>query len=86
MLNINEVESTNVVEIAGILKELDVEEKTTNDGRDYVSAKAVIKVDQEINGQAVACEIPVRQQVHLFQIELPFFLVKKVVLKFDSIL
>ena len=60
MLNINEVESTNVVEIAGILKELDVEEKSTNDGRDYVSAKAVIKVDQEINGQAVACEIPVR--------------------------
>jgi hypothetical protein len=45
MLNINEVESTNVVEIAGILKELDVEEKSTTDGRDYVSAKAIIKVD-----------------------------------------
>lgn len=60
MLNIKEVESTNVVEISGILKELDVEEKSTSDGRDYVSAKAIIKVDQEINGKAVANEIPVR--------------------------
>lgn len=60
MLNIKETESTNVVEIAGILKELDVEEKATADGRDYVTAKAIIKVDQEVNGKAVENEIPVR--------------------------
>lgn len=60
MLNIKERESTNVVEIAGILKDLNVEEKQTTDGRGYVSCQATVKVDQEINGKAVECEIPVR--------------------------
>lgn len=60
MLNIKETQSTNIVEIAGILKELDIEEKQTTDGRDYVSAKATIKVDQEINGKMVENEIPIR--------------------------
>lgn len=60
MLNIKEIESTNIVEVSGILKELDVEEKETTDGRGYVSAKAVIKVDQEVNGKAVENEIPIR--------------------------
>lgn len=60
MLNINEVESTNIVKLAGILKELDIEEKTSSDGKDYVSGKATIKVDQEINGTMVENEIPIR--------------------------
>lgn len=60
MLNIKAKESKNVVEVVGILKELDVEEKTTADGRGYVSCKAVVKVDQEINGQMVECEVPLR--------------------------
>lgn len=45
MLNIKETESKNNVSVCGILKELDIEEKTTGDGRDYVSCKATIKVD-----------------------------------------
>lgn len=60
MLNIMKNESTNVINISGILSQLDVEEKSTADGRDYVSAKAVIKVDQEIGGKMVENEIPVR--------------------------
>lgn len=60
MLNITAKESKNVVEIAGILKELNVEEKVTADGRGYVSCEATVKVDQEINGNVVECEIPVR--------------------------
>lgn len=66
MLNIMKNESTNVVNISGILSQLDVEEKSTADGRDYVSAKAVIKVDQEIGGKMVENEIPVK----LFSMEL----------------
>lgn len=45
MLNIRETESKNVVNICGILKEIDIEEKTTGDGRGYVAGKATIKVD-----------------------------------------
>lgn len=60
MLNIKETESTNVVEIAGILKELDIEEKQTTEGKDYVSCKATIKVDQEIGGKMVENEIPIK--------------------------
>lgn len=60
MLNIKETESKNNVSVCGILKELDIEEKTTGDGRDYVSCKATIKVDQEINGLMVENEIPIR--------------------------
>lgn len=60
MLNIQKNESTNEVEIAGILSEMSLEEKTTADGRGYVSCRATVKVDQEINGEMVECEIPVR--------------------------
>lgn len=60
MLNIMKNESTNTCEISGILSQLEVEEKSTADGRDYVQAKAVIKVDQEVGGKMVENEIPVR--------------------------
>lgn len=60
MVNIKTTESTNNVIIMGILKELDVEEKSTADGRDYVSCKATVKVDQDINGKVAANEIPIR--------------------------
>ena len=60
MLNIKECESKNIATISGILKELDVEEKTTSDNREYVSCKATIKVDQEINGKMTENEIPIR--------------------------
>lgn len=60
MLNIMKSESTNVCNISGILSQLDVEEKSTADGRDYVQAKAVIKVDQEVGGKMIENEIPVR--------------------------
>lgn len=60
MLNFREAESTNSVMIAGILKELDITEAKTQDGREYVSCKATIKVDQEVNGKMTENEIPVR--------------------------
>lgn len=66
MLNIKETQSTNVVEISGILSQLEVEQKKTVDGRNYASAKATIKVDQEIGGKMVENEIPVK----LFSMEL----------------
>lgn len=66
MLNIKEAQSTNVVEISGILSQLEVEQKKTVDGRNYASAKATIKVDQEIGGKMVENEIPVK----LFSMEL----------------
>lgn len=66
MLNIKEAQSTNVVEISGILSQLEVEQKKTADGRNYASAKATIKVDQEIGGKMVENEIPVK----LFSMEL----------------
>lgn len=59
MLNIKETASTNKIDIVGILKELQLEEKTTTDGKEIVVGKATIKVDQEINGQLAECEIPV---------------------------
>ena len=66
MLNIKEAQSTNVVEISRILSQLEVEQKKTADGRNYASAKATIKVDQEIGGKMVENEIPVK----LFSMEL----------------
>lgn len=59
MLNIKETQSTNKIDIVGILKELELEEKTTTDGQEIVVGKATIKVDQEISGQLAECEIPV---------------------------
>lgn len=66
MLNIKEAQSTNVVEISGILSQFEIEQKKTADGRNYASAKATIKVDQEIGGKMVENEIPVK----LFSMEL----------------
>lgn len=60
MLDIAKVQSTNNVNIIGILKELDIEEKTTADGRAYVQGKAIIGVDQEVGGKVVENEIPIR--------------------------
>ena len=60
MLDIKKVQSTNSVTIVGVLSELEIEEKTTADGRDYVQGKATIKVDQEIGGKMVENDIPVR--------------------------
>lgn len=66
MLNIKETQSTNVVEISGILSQLEVDQAKTADGRNYASAKATIKVDQEIGGKMVENEIPVK----LFSMEM----------------
>ncbi|MBR5944152.1 MAG: hypothetical protein IKZ94_04315 [Lachnospiraceae bacterium] len=66
MLNIKEAQSTNVVEISGILSQLEVDQAKTADGRNYASAKATIKVDQEIGGKMVENEIPVK----LFSMEM----------------
>ena len=60
MLNIKERQSKNEVYISGILKELEISEGTTQDGRKYVRGQARISVDQEVNGQVVEEEIPVR--------------------------
>lgn len=59
MLNIKTSPSTNQVDIVGILKELSLEEKTSTDGKKFVAGRATIKVDQDINGKAYECEIPV---------------------------
>ncbi len=61
MLNINETESKNVVSICGTLSELEVEQKRTGDGREYVAARGSIKVDQEIDGVMYENTIPFRQ-------------------------
>jgi hypothetical protein len=60
MLDIKKVPSTNKVTIMGVLSELNIEEKQTSDGREYVQGVATIKVDQEIGGKTVENEIPVR--------------------------
>ena len=60
MLNIVQSESVNSVRVEGILKDLDIAERTTSDGRDYITCKATIKVDQEVNGKMLENEIPIR--------------------------
>lgn len=60
MLDIKKTQSTNKVTIVGMLNELEIEEKITNDGRGYVSGKASIRVDQEIGGKKVENIIPIR--------------------------
>lgn len=60
MLDIKKVQSTNKVTIIGILSELEIEPKTTPDGREYVQGMAKIKVDQEVNGQMTENVIPVK--------------------------
>lgn len=59
-LDIKNIQSTNKVTITGILSELDINPKTTADGREYVQGTATIKVDQEVNGQMTENVIPVR--------------------------
>lgn len=60
MLNVMEQQSLNNVRIVGTLNELDIEEKQTQDHRDYVTCLASIKVDQEINGTMYEDLIPIR--------------------------
>ena len=60
MLDINNVQSENNVYLSGILKELDIDEGTTGDGRKYIRGVAKIQVDQEIDGIVSENIIPVR--------------------------
>lgn len=60
MLDINKVESTNMITIVGTLNELEIEKKTTADGRDYIQGKASVRVEQEIGGEPKQCIVPVR--------------------------
>lgn len=59
-LDIRKVQSKNEVKLTGVLKQLKIEEKRTNDGREYVQGVATVRVDQEINGKAITSEIPVK--------------------------
>lgn len=56
MLDIEKIQCKNVVEICGLLKELDIVEGTTSDGRNYVRGSAKIGVDQDINGEVIENE------------------------------
>lgn len=56
MLDIEKIQCKNVVEICGLLKELDIVEGTTSDGRSYVRGSAKIGVDQDINGEVIENE------------------------------
>lgn len=60
MIDINIESNPNNVTIVGILNELDVVEGTTSDGRGYVRATAKIRADQEVNGEVIENEIPVK--------------------------
>lgn len=60
MLDIKKVQSTNRVTIMGTLNELNIEEKVSGEGKEYVQGTASIKVDQEIGGKHVENIIPVR--------------------------
>lgn len=60
MLDIKKIQSTNKVTIMGTLNELNVEEKVSAEGKEYVQGTASIKVDQEIGGKHVENIIPIR--------------------------
>lgn len=61
MLNIKEKESKNIVEVTGILNEMEVNTGTSKKtGKDYVSATIKVRLDQEINGVATENLIPVK--------------------------
>ena len=60
MLNPQSVESKNLLTINGTLSEIDVQDGKTSDGREYVRGRAIIRVDQEINGEVVENDIPVQ--------------------------
>lgn len=60
MLDVEKNQSVNEVIITGVLKELDVRNGETTDGRKWVSSTAKIGCDQEINGVMTENVIPVR--------------------------
>lgn len=60
MLDIKKVESINKVTIMGTLNEINIEEKVSAEGKEYVQGTASIKVDQEIDGKHVENIIPIR--------------------------
>lgn len=60
MLNIANTQSTNNVIIVGTLNELNIEEKVSGEGKEYISGVASIRVDQEVGGKKVENVIPVR--------------------------
>ena len=45
MLNIEKTESKNIINVVGILKELELEEKVISGDKQIVSGKATIRVD-----------------------------------------
>lgn len=59
MLDVEKNQSVNEVIITGVLKELDVRDGETSDGRKWVSSVAKIGCDQEINGVMTENVIPV---------------------------
>lgn len=61
MLNIKEKESKNIVEVTGILNEMDVNTGTSKKtGKEYVSATIKVRLDQEINGVPTENLIPIK--------------------------
>lgn len=57
MLDVKKNESDNIVDVCGILKELDIVEGVTADGRGWIRGTAKIQVDQDIAGKQTQCEI-----------------------------
>ena len=60
MLDIKTKQSDNSLYVSGILKELDINNKKTTDGREYANVTATIRVDQEVDGTMTENEILVR--------------------------
>ena len=61
MLNIKDrnSQSVNNLVISGLLTEMDIQQKQTRDGRNYVSGTIKVRVDQEINGKKEENIIPI---------------------------
>lgn len=68
MLNIKDKnsQSKNQIYISGVLTEMDIQPKQTNDGRNFATGTIKVRVDQEINGKKVENIIP----ISLFSMEL----------------
>lgn len=60
MLDVKKTKSDNFVNICGVLNELDITTGTSADGKDWIRGTAVIKCDQDINGVATECLVPVK--------------------------
>ena len=60
MLDVMRDQSINEVTVVGVLKEVEVDERETSDGRKYITATARVGVDQEVNGVMTENIIPVR--------------------------